>query len=211
MNRPIVQHKTGQQQPVPQRLAAQQPAPRVIAQQAISHAPAPQPVQQQQQQPPPAQQPSGLSAAAQKMLADVDLLPGEVVHYSIQGDGFFLGANPLVKIAAALQSALITLTGGHIRVFVFVTNRRILMLQSQAAFFGFRRIRSVQTIALAALAEAGSARDTQWCCIHTRTVTLVSKTQRYTLVIKHLNDRALREFVWNLSAVLVANTANRTA
>lgn len=59
--------------------------------------------------------------------------------------------------------------------------------------------------------EAGSGKDTQWCCIHSRSVHLETKTQRHNLVIKKLNDQALREFVRNLSAVMVANVHGRTA
>ncbi|WAS97468.1 hypothetical protein [Nannocystis punicea] len=151
-----------------------------------------------------------LSPAAQKMLAEVELLPGEVLHYSIQGDGFFLGSNPLVKAAAVLSSFLTTITGGHIRVFLFVTNMRILLLESRQAFCGFARIRKFNAIALASLAEAGSGKETQWCCIHTRTIHIESKTQRYTIVIKHLDDRALREFVQTMSTVMLGNAYART-
>lgn len=156
-------------------------------------------------------QPVPLSPVAAKMVAELDLLPGEVIHYSIQGDGFFMGSNPIVKLAAAIQSMMVTLTGGHIRIFVVITNMRVLLLQSQQTFCGMSRIRSINAIALASLAEAGSGKDTQWCCIHSRTVHLETKTQRHNLVIKRLDDKALREFVRTLSAVMVANVYARTA
>jgi len=76
---------------------------------------------------------------------------------------------------------------------------------------GCRQLKGVQAIALAALAEAGWARETQMCCIHSRAVHLESKTQRYSLVIKHLKDQHLREFVSQLSQVMLANVAQRTS
>jgi hypothetical protein len=152
-----------------------------------------------------------LTPAAQKMLAEVDLLPGEVLHYSIQGDGFFLGSSPIVKAAASISAFFVALTGGHIRVFLFVTNLRVLLLESRQALCGFTRIRKFSAISLASIAEAGSGKETQWCCINTRVIHIESKTQRYSIVIKHLDDRALREFVATMSSVMVSNTYARTA
>lgn len=152
-----------------------------------------------------------LSNAAQQMMGEVDLLPGEQIHYSIQGDGFFLGSNPLAKAIAAMQATMVKLTGGHIRVFIVITNLRVLLLQSEQALCGFRRLRGINAIALGSILEAGTGKDTQWCCIHTRTVHIQSKTQRYTLVIKKLDDRALRDFVRNLSSIVVTNVHARLA
>ncbi|MEX1367758.1 MAG: hypothetical protein AB1Z98_31810 [Nannocystaceae bacterium] len=152
-----------------------------------------------------------LTPKQQAMLGELDLLPNEHIVYTIQGDGFFMGANPAAKAIAALQASLVALTGGHVRIFVVVTNVRIVLIESRQVFCGFRRIKGVQAISLASLAECGWGRETQWCCIHSRAVHLESKTQRYTLVIKKLGDAALREFVANLSAVLVTNAQLRTA
>ncbi|HFE44592.1 MAG TPA: hypothetical protein ENJ18_03730 [Nannocystis exedens] len=97
------------------------------------------------------------------------------------------------------------MTGGHIRILVVITNLRVLLLQSEQAFCGVRRLRGINAIALGSILEAGSGKETQACCIHTRTVHLQSKTQRYTLVIKKLGDAELREFVRNLSEIIVTN------
>ncbi len=152
-----------------------------------------------------------LTPQQQKLMQMVDLLPGEAPAYTIQGDGFFIGSNPLQKAAAAMAATLVKLTGGHIRVFVVITNQRILLIESRQMWCGCMQIKGVQAIALAALAEAGWARETQWCCIHSRAVHLESKTQRYSLVIKHLKDQHLREFVSQLSQVMLQNVAQRTA
>ena len=146
-----------------------------------------------------------LSTVAQKMISEVDLLNGETIHYTIQGDGFFFGSNPMAKAAASMQAAIVRMTGGHIRILVVITNLRVLLLQSEQAFCGVRRLRGINAIALGSILEAGSGKETQACCIHTRTVHLQSKTQRYTLVIKKLGDAELREFVRNLSEIIVTN------
>jgi hypothetical protein len=152
-----------------------------------------------------------MTKAAQKIIQDIDFLPGEAIQYSIQADGYFLGANPLQKLMGTLSAFLVTITGGHIRVFVFVTNQRIVIATSEAKMCGCSRNKAVKAVALAALAEAGWAKETQYCCINTRQVHLETKTERQTLVIKKLKDDALRGFVSQLSAVMVANASGRTA
>jgi len=152
-----------------------------------------------------------INKATQKIMQELDLLPGEAIQYSIQADGFFLGANPIAKLVGTMTAFLTTITGGHIRVFVFVTNSRIIVAKSESRMCGFTRSKSINAIALASLAEAGWAKQTQWCCINTRTVHMESKTERTTLVIKKLGDDALRGFVSNLSAVMVANVQQRTS
>lgn len=152
-----------------------------------------------------------MTKALTKMMQHVDLLPGEALQYSIQGDGYFLGANPIQKMIATLQAGLVKITGGHIRIFILVTNQRILLANSQQAFCGLNRNLGVNAIALASLAECGWAKITASCCIHSRLVHVETKTQRHTLVIKKLKDNALREFVSNLSAVMVSNVQSRTS
>ncbi len=139
-----------------------------------------------------------------------DFLPGEVLTATVMADGFFLGTNPAQKLIAAWMGFVTKITGGHIRIHVLVTNQRIVLVQSTQAFCGFTRVRGVNSIALGSLARAGWAKETQWCCIHTRLMELESKTQNYTLVIKRLNDAALREFVATMSATVTANALSGT-
>jgi hypothetical protein len=80
-----------------------------------------------------------------------------------------------------------------------------------AQWCGVRRVKGVNAIALASVAECGWAKETQMCCIHSRVVHLETKTQRHTLVIKKLKDDGLRQFVANLSAVMVSNVQSRTS
>ena len=160
-----------------------------------------------------AQAPGGapMSKALTAIMREVDLLPGEQVQYTIQGDGYFLGANPVFKAIAVMQAAMVKVTGGHIRIFIIVTNQRVLLAQSFAKFCGVSRAKGVNAIALASVAECGWAKETQMCCVHSRVVHLETKTQRHTLVIKKLKDDGLRQFVSNLSAVMVANVQNKTS
>ncbi len=165
-----------------------------------------QPQMQQYQQPPQQQmQPPG-DPRLHEALATVDLLPGEQVHTTLQADGFFIGANPIAKLMAAITAFFVTLTGGHIRIFLVVTNQRLLALQSRAVWCGWARAKVVQTFALASVREVGSRKETQMCCIHTRTVQVHSFTERASYVIKKLGDDEIRRFVTNLSGVLVAHS-----
>jgi len=174
--------------------------------------------QQQPQQPPPQQQQqrpagpggpgSGLSnPRVQEALTQIDLLAGEQVVYTMQADGFFLGAHPILKLIASLQAFIIALTGGHIRIFFIITNQRVLVVRSSAVWCGMTKMRGVIAIALSGIKEVGSARQTHLCCIHTRTVQVQSMTQLFNLVVKRASDQEIRSFVSNLSAVVVAHTS----
>ncbi|MGE5185524.1 MAG: hypothetical protein ACM31C_25850 [Acidobacteriota bacterium] len=165
-------------------------------------------MQQYQQQPPPQQQmqPPG-DPRLHEALATVDLLPGEQVHFTLQADGFFIGVNPIAKAMAAITAFFVTLTGGHIRIFLVVTNQRLLALQSRAVWCGWARAKVVQTFALASVREVGSSKMTQACCIHTRLVQIHSLTERAGYVIKKLGDDEIRRFVTNLSGAIVAHSA----
>lgn len=164
---------------------------------------------QHPQHPPQMQAAAGHPAAnprVQEALSTVDLLAGEQVMYAIQADGFFLGANPFLKMMATIQAFLVTLTGGHVRIFLVVTNQRLLVIKSTQIWCGLSRVRAVNTIALAGVKEVGSSKETHLCCVHTRTVQVQSLTQLYNVVIKKMGDAEIRHFVTNLSAVIVAHT-----
>jgi hypothetical protein len=92
-----------------------------------------------------------------------------------------------------------------------VTNQRVLMIQSQQVMCGWMRARSFNAMALQSILEAGSSKETQACCINTRTVHIESKTNKHVMVVKKLGDEGCRDFVANLSAVLVANVQAGTA
>jgi hypothetical protein len=168
--------------------------------------------QGQYQQPPqqaahgtPAPGPAG-NPRLQEALSQVDMLQGEQIYYTLQADGFFIGANPILKLMAAVTAFLVAITGGHIRIFLVVTNQRLLVLKSTQVWCGCGRAKAVHTIALAGVKEVGSAKETQLCFVHTRTVQVQSLTQRFNVVVKKLGDHEIRQFVTNLSAVLVAHT-----
>ena len=146
-----------------------------------------------------------------QLLQDVELLPSETIQYAIMADGYFLGSHPIAKLIATVQAFITTVTGGHIRIFLMVTNQRILMLQSKQQFCGWTRVKGVNAIALGSLAEAGSGKETQFCFVHSRMVHIETKTQKHQLVIKKLGDAELRRFVAELSAVLVSNVQTRSA
>ena len=162
----------------------------------------------QQQRPPQAaqpQQPAG-NPRLMEALQQVDLLPGEQLYYTLQADGFFIGANPLLKAMAALSAFLVTITGGHIRIFLVVTNQRLLIIRSTAVWCGCGRSKGVLAFALAGIKEVGTAKATQLCFVNTRTVQVHSMTERFNVVIKKAGDPEIRQFITNLSGVIVAHS-----
>lgn len=175
--------------------------------------------QHQQQQPQAAGLPGNHDHGAMQALGpkgtalmqEVTLLPKEKIQYAIMGDGYFLGAHPIAKLFGVIQAMITTLTGGHIRIFLLVTNQRILMLQSTQVLCGWARSKKYNAIALGSLLECGSGKETQMCCINSRLVHIETKTQKHQLVIKKLGDAELKDFVANLSAVLVSNVEERSA
>jgi hypothetical protein len=214
----------GQQQAQQQQGYAQQQQQAYAQQQQQAYAQQQQQAyaqQQAQQQPSPsASMPAGnhdakamaaLGPKGQLLLQEVTLLPDESIQYAIMADGYFLGTHPIAKLVATIQAFVTTITGGHIRVFLLVTNKRILMLESRQVWCGWARVRHVNAIALASLMETGAGKETQFCCVHSRFVHIETKTQRHQMVIKKLGDAELRDFVANLSAVLVSNVDERKA
>lgn len=173
----------------------------------------------QQQQPPQAQAPAGgvpieagsLGPKGQQLLSQyVTLLPGETIEYAVEADGYFIGANPLLKLIAKIQAFMVTITGGHIRIYLLVTNKRLLMMQSNQVWCGWMSGKNVHALALASLVEAGSSKETQACCIHTHQVQIETLTQKHSLIVKKLKDAQLKQFVAELSEVLVRNVETGT-
>lgn len=149
---------------------------------------------------------SVVDAKLQKAMVDVELLEGEQILHSWQADGFFVGTNPAAKAMALFMAFLVKLTGGHIRIFLVVTNMRVLMVESRAVWCGCTRVRGVNTISLTSIKEAGSGRETQWCCIHSRIIHLEAMTQRYTMIVRKFSDQDLKDFLKVMSQVMLQNT-----
>lgn len=152
-----------------------------------------------------------LTPKAQEALADVVLMQGEEIQYCIQADGFFLGSLPIQKLIATFQATIAKLTGGHIRVFLVLTNMRVLLIQSQAQWCGCTKVKGINTVASSAVIEAGSAKETRLCFIHTRVVHIETKSARYTLAVKKLKDADIQAFVTHMSQLIIANSQTRTA
>jgi hypothetical protein len=164
-----------------------------------------QPAMQQQPVPQAPPRPEG-DPRLSEALGTVDLLPGEQPYFSLQADGFFVGVNPFAKMFASIMAFFVTITGGHIRIFMVVTNQRLLILQSTAQWCGLNAMKVVKSFALASVKEVASVKATAMCCIHTRLVQVHSVTERHNLVIKKLGDQQIRQFVTQLSGVIVANS-----
>lgn len=178
--------------------------------------------QQQQQQQQAYSQPAGsgnhnptalqrLGPKGQKLLEDITLLPSESIQYVAAADGYFLGSMPIQKLIAMVMAFVTTITGGYLRIFLVVTNQRLLLINATQLWCGWMRRRAINVVALASIAECGSSRETQACCINSRFVSIETKTQKHQLVVKKFRDADLKEFVAQLSAVIVANVQSHTA
>jgi len=146
-----------------------------------------------------------LSQRAQQAMTDVELLQGEEVARVWEADGFFLGTHPLLKLMGKIQSMVVTLTGGHIRVFLVVTNMRVLLVQSTQMWCGCQKVRGANAISMTSVKEAGIGRETQMCCFHSRVIHIQTLTQRHTLIVKGFSDEDMKSFLAYMSWVLVSN------
>lgn len=149
---------------------------------------------------------SALNPKAQAAAAELQLLPGENILRVWEGDGFFLGSNPLAKAIAKIQQFMMFICCGHLRVFIIVTNMRIIIAYSNSIYCGTNATRSVKTVALASLQEAGIIRDTSCCCFHSRMIQLQTRTEVFSIVVKRFKDEDLKEFLEFLGRVLVNNS-----
>ena len=147
-----------------------------------------------------------LTAKAQEALNDIQLMQGEEIQYSVQADGFFLGTLPIQKMIASFQSMITKLTGGHIRVFLVMTNMRLIMIESRAQWCGCTKVRAIKTISSRDILECGSGKETRLCFVHTRVLTVESRSHAYTLVVKKLNDDDVRAFVTAMSGLIISNS-----
>ncbi len=148
-----------------------------------------------------------MTPKTQEALNHVQLLQGEEIQYAIQADGFFVGTSPIEKAIAQFQAFITKVTGGHIRMFLIITNMRVLLIESTAKCCGFSATRVVHTIAAKSVVEAGTIRETQWCCFHTRMIQVESLTQKYVLVTKKMTDQELLEFITRMSLLITRNPA----
>lgn len=142
----------------------------------------------------------------QRTMVDVEFMQGETMEAYWQADGFFLGTNPMAKLIAMLTAFMVRITGGHIRIFIVVTNMRVMMVQSQAVWCGCQKVRSTNTIALSSVKEAGISKESQYCCFHSRLIHLQSMTQRYTMVVRKFKDENLKHFLAHMSYVIIKNS-----
>ncbi len=147
-----------------------------------------------------------ITPKAQEALNEVQLMQGEEVSYAVQADGFAMGAHPLLKLIATFQRFVTTLTGGHIRIFLVLTNMRLILIESRSIWFGCTRVRGVETVSTRSINAAGSGKGTALCCFHNRAIHVQAGIKTYTFVVKKLRDEDLRAFVTNMSQLIIANT-----
>ena len=139
-------------------------------------------------------------------LSNVQLMQGETVGKVWEADGFFVGTNPLAKMVAAFQSFMVKITGGHIRIHLVLTNMRVLLIESRKVWCGCQATKTTNTISSASIKEAGTGKESQWFCFHSREIHIQSMTQRHTMVAKKFTDEDLKDFLTHLSLLIINNT-----
>jgi hypothetical protein len=98
-----------------------------------------------------------------------------------------------------------TLTGGHIRMFLVVTNYRLILVSSQQVWCGLNATKGANVVALADIMEAGLSKESKLCCIHTRLIHVETKTQKHTFVVKSFGDAELKSYLSIMSGLIVHN------
>jgi hypothetical protein len=149
---------------------------------------------------------SDLDKNAQKAMADVDLLQNEQIVKVWEADGFFLGTNPIAKAMARIQASLVKITGGYIRIYLVVTNLRVLLVEARQVWCGCQAVRAATALALTSVKEAGVGRETSMCCFHSRVIYLQTLTQRHSMIVKRFSDKDLKEFLMHLSVLIINNS-----
>lgn len=147
-----------------------------------------------------------LNPKAQKTMAELQLLPDEQILRVWEGDGFFLGTNPLAKLFGQIQKLVVFLSCGHVRVYVVFTNMRIIVATSTGVYCGANGLRTIKTLALGSLLEASVARSTACCCFHSRTIHFQTRTEDFAVAVKKFKDEDLRDFLDFLGRVMVNNS-----
>lgn len=137
---------------------------------------------------------------------EVDLLPGENIKNVYEGYALPTGANPIAKMMGAIANFFIMITGGHNRMYLVLTNMRLLMVKSTQAWCGCRKARNFNTIASTSVLEAGTSKSTMYCCFHARNVHVQSKTELHSMQVKKFKDQDLRQFLSDFSQHIIHNT-----
>ncbi len=146
-----------------------------------------------------------------KLAIDPVMLAGESIQHTLEADGVYIGTSPMAKLLSVFVEWTVRITGGHIRINLVVTDRRVLVLQSFKLLCGSTQVKMVHSVALANVTETGWAKGTEACCINTRVINVQTKTQRHVFVVRKLGDAALRGFMTQVSAVTIANADAGTA
>jgi len=66
----------------------------------------------------------------------------------------------------------------------------------------------MKVVATSSVKEAGYAKETQMCCVHSRLVHVETLTERSTLVVKKFRDEDLKTFLTKMSTLIIKNAKN---
>ena len=137
---------------------------------------------------------------------EIDLLPGEQLLHVYEGNPFPTGSNPLLKMIGAIQRMMTKLCCGHAKMFMVLTNMRVLFVESSSMMCGANAAKSFTTIAASGVLEAGVGKTTTSCCCHARTVFVQSKTELRAMEVRKFKDKDLADFMGTFSQHIIRNT-----
>ena len=138
-------------------------------------------------------------------LAAVELLPGENLLHVWEGDGFYLGNNPIAMMLSFLIRVIWTLMGGHVRLYLVLTNQRMLFARSVKLWCGWTSFNVHHTFSANSIKNAGIRKDTAMCCLHSRVVEVSSHTATHGAVVRGMNDSEMKAFLNTMSEFIRTN------
>ena len=136
-----------------------------------------------------------LDKKQEQAMANVALLPGETITNIWEADGVILEAIPGAKLAAMIQRFILMITGGYIRVYLVLTNQRLIVVQATRDSCGLGSARVADTLAASAIHTVGIGKQSWLFCCHSRLVRLHSKKTPLTLIMRRFKDEDARSFM----------------
>lgn len=125
-------------------------------------------------------------------LNEVILLQGEEVQFQIEGNAYTDTANPLAKFIVSIFRFIGKFLGSSFRTYLVITNKRIIRVDKEIAFWVIPRNTSVKTIAKSAIREVGYAQAVRWFVFKTLYFQMQTVTENTSIAyegsLKDVND-----------------------
>ena len=158
--------------------------------------------------PPSSEVPIELDKKQTEAMAAIDLRPGEFVTHVWEGDGitvpqwltilgdqFNFPVEALKPVVVGWMRFMLFITGGFIHVYIVLTSHRLIVVESARTCFGAGKGRVSGVLAANGVHTVGISKDTKYCCIHRRVISVLSTKRAIELRMRKFNDDDAREFM----------------